>query len=200
MRVPPNVVRSTTMPSGSAAISPMTRRVTTQRMCPHRAAARRRPPRARRRRPPCPRWPRISGSMPSRSHAPFTAGRTGSVGLVEDDGQAESRASSLHTVPTPPRVGIAQPPGRRRGGQERVDQHAHGGGVGADVGSRARGRRARASRPCRGRRWCPRRARRRPGARGRHRACGRRGSTPTPGGGDEHAVGRARARPPWCRR
>ena len=42
--------------------------------------------------------------MPSNSQAPFTMGRTGSRCLFEQNPEAAGLASSLHTVPTPPRV------------------------------------------------------------------------------------------------
>ena len=200
MRVPPNVVRSTTMPSGSAAISPMRAasppsgcaRIAPQRgvglvgrddrddlaLVGHVAADRCRAGRTRRSPP----------------------GATGSVGLVEDDGQAGvARQLVADGADAAPR-GIAQPPRRAapRSAGRRPARPA--GRCRSGCRPRARGRRGRASPPSRGRRWCPRRAR-------RHRVRTRAASSIRPGGddadargGDEQAVGRAAVRPPWCRR
>ena len=91
-----------------------------------------------------------------------------------------SRASSLQTVPTPPRVGIAQPPRRRRRGQEGVDQRRRRARCRSGCRPRARGRRGRASPPSRGRRWCPTRARRHPARTRSAPSIRPAGMTPTP--------------------
>ena len=79
IRVPPNVVRRTTMPSGSAAISPITVAV-----CPPGCGAqgRRRPVRphrARRRRRACLRWRRTAGRCRAGRRRRRRPGSTGKV-------------------------------------------------------------------------------------------------------------------------
>ncbi len=106
IRVPPNVVRSTTMPSGSAAISPIDGRRSPERVRAHRRQRRRRPRRAPRRRRPCPRWRRTAGRCRAGRRRRRTAGATGKVSARRARRRRWRRcASSLHTVPTPPRVG-----------------------------------------------------------------------------------------------
>ena len=132
IRVPPNEVRSTTMPCGSSRMSPMSVASAPSRW-PRRRRGRRRPPW----RPPpprtCPRWRHRAGSMPSRSHAPATAGRIGRAASSSTTARPQSWASSLHTVPTPPRVGSrSQRVGRCRG-EQGLDELGERRCVGADV-------------------------------------------------------------------
>ena len=75
-----------------------------------------------------------SGSMPSRSHAPTTAGAIGSNVSSSTTPRSVSRASSLHTVPTPPRVGSRIQRVDGAASSSASTSSPSGGRVGADVG------------------------------------------------------------------
>ncbi len=72
--------------------------------------------------------------MPRRSHAPVTAGSTGSALSSIATPRPESWASSLQTVPTPPRVGSRSHRVAGRGGEQVGDEPAERRCVGTDVG------------------------------------------------------------------
>ena len=118
--------------------------------------------------------------MPSRSQAASTAGSIGQRGLVEHDGQVGGLGQLVADRADPAAGRVAQPAGRRRRREQRVDQIAERRGVGADVGLEREvapgqhhghavvGDGARHEHDVAGL------------ARGRARACGPRGCTPTP--------------------
>ena len=134
MRVPPNAVRSTTMPSGSAAISPMTDGRRAERVGAQRGE----------------RGVGLVGRHDGddlalvgdvqRVDAEQVAGAerrpasTGSAVSSSTTARPASRASSLQTVPTPAAGRVAQPAGAGRGGEQRLDEPVHRRRVGADVG------------------------------------------------------------------
>ena len=178
MRVPPNVVRSTTMPSGRPR-SRRSPRHRAERMAAHRAERGIGLARRGRRRRTCPRWRRTAGRCRGDRRRRSPPGSTGSVASSSTTARSASRASSLHTVPRRRGSGRAASGcrARRRAGRSTTPRAAR---CRSGCRPRARGRRGRASPPCRGRRWCRTRAPRRRVAPARARDRVREGSRPTP--------------------
>ena len=154
------------------------------------AASPRVPLPARRRRRTCPRWRRRADRCRAtrRRHSP--SARTGSRSSSSSTPRPQAWASSLHTVPTPPRVASRI---HRVDGAAAISNSTNGlteRGVGGDVGldgqvaAREHDRHAVIAHR-------PRQQHLVPGAhrRGRQRAA--RGDDTGPGGGDEQPVGRA---------
>ena len=112
MRVPPKVVRSTTMPGGSAAISPMRGGARRRAGAPAARPARRRPRRARRRRRPCPRWRRTAGRCRA-GRRRRDRGVDRQAGLVEHHGQVGVAGQLVADGAHAATGRVAQPPGRR---------------------------------------------------------------------------------------
>ena len=185
-------VRSTTMPSGSAAISPMT-------------AA------------PAPSgWARIAASAGvdlvgrhdrddlalvgdvQRVDAEQVAGAVDrrvdrQRRLVEHDGEAGVAGQLVADRADAAAGRVAQPAGAGRGGEQRLDEPVRPAPCRSGCRPRARGRHGRASPPCRGRRSCPRRARRRPAATCSGPSVRPAGIDADARGRDEEPVGRAPA-------
>ena len=193
MRVPPNVVQQHDDALGVGGDLADARRAGAERVRRAAPRGRRRPRRAPRPRPPCPRWRRTAGRCRAGRRRRSRPGRPGSGSRRARRRGPVSRASSLQTVPTPPRVGsriqrVAGAAVEQRARRARRPARCRSG-----CRPRARGRRAPASPPCRGRRSCPTRARRRRAARARGRGPAPAGTTPTPGGRDVQPVGGAPA-------
>ena len=72
--------------------------------------------------------------MPSRSHAPATAGSIGQGGLVQHDGEAGVVGELVAHGPDAATGRVAQPARRRCGGEQRFDELGHRRSVGLDVG------------------------------------------------------------------
>ena len=134
MRVPPKVVSRTTMPSGSAAISP-TRTAPAPSGSARSAAARRRPRRGRRPPRTSPRSPRRAGRCRGGRRRRRRPGRPGSARLVEHDGQVGVAGQLVRhrPQPTPGRVAAASA-WTGAAAEEPLDQPADRSGVRADVG------------------------------------------------------------------
>ena len=101
---------------------------------PESRRARRLPRRAARSATNLPSLATYSGSMPSSSHAPATAGRMGRRSSSSTTVRFVSRASSLHTVPTPPRVASRNHRVRGAAPSSTSTSSVQWCGVGGDVG------------------------------------------------------------------
>ena len=132
MRVPPNVVRSTTMPSGSAAISPITAAAAPSGW-PRRAASAASDSSAGRRRRACPRWRRRADRCPGgrRRRSPPAAPATP---LRRARPRARCRAPARWRWCRRRPRRVAHPAGVRCRLEQRAHEVAERRGVGADVG------------------------------------------------------------------
>ena len=134
-----------------------------------------------------------SGSMPSRSQAPVTAGSTGSAASSSTTAEVRVAGQLVADGADPAAGRVAHPAGRRRGGEQRLDQAAERRGVGADVGLECEVAAGQHHGHAVVGRWCPTRARTSPGCTARAPRSRPAGIDADAGGRDVEPVGRAPA-------